>query len=126
MPGYRHFLPMKVKVGSFDDSLPDGEELAGCRIIFRLQKDHGRTVFADSGRLFAEIAPADVGTLLWVVPIQIVELRHQLSGSDGTIGRVKCHGHVPGAGTTPALAIGTEDGVRNRVPKDQSAEGMPE
>ena len=69
MPGYRHFLPMKVKVGSFDDSLPDGEELASCRIIFRLQKDQGRAVFADSGRLFAEIAPADVGTLLWVVPI---------------------------------------------------------
>ena len=69
MPGYRHFLPMKVKVGRFDDFLPDGKELASCRIIFRLQKDQGRTVFADSGRLFAEIAPADVGTLLWVVPI---------------------------------------------------------
>src|SRR6476660_628150 len=69
MPGYRHFLPMKVKVGRFDDFLPDGEELASSRIIFRLQKDQGRAVFADSGRLFAEIAPADVGTLLWVVPI---------------------------------------------------------
>src|SRR4026208_2553852 len=69
MPGYRHFLPMKVKVGCIDNPLPDGEELAGCRIIFRLQKDQGRAVFADSGRLFAEIAPADVGTLLWVVPI---------------------------------------------------------
>src|SRR5437588_11025007 len=66
MPGYRHFLPMKVKVGRFDDFLPDGEEFTSGRIIFGLQKDQGRAVFADSGRLFAEIAPADVGTLLWV------------------------------------------------------------
>src|SRR2546429_1707424 len=69
MPGHRHFLPMKVKVGRTDDFLPDGEELASCRIIFRLQKDQGRAVFADSGRLFAETAPADVGTLLRIVPI---------------------------------------------------------
>src|SRR6266576_6303739 len=67
MPGDRHFLPMKVKVGRFDDFLPDGEELASCRIVLRLQKDHGRTVFADSGRLFAEITPADVGTPLRIV-----------------------------------------------------------
>src|SRR6266850_2545076 len=60
MAGHRHFLPMKVKVGSIDDFLPDGEELSSRRIVLRLQKDHGRTVFADSGRLFAEIAPADV------------------------------------------------------------------
>src|SRR5213592_2632645 len=69
MPGHRHFLPMKVKVGRIDNFLPDGEELASCRIIFRLQKDQGRAVFADSGRLFAEIAPADVGTPLRIVPI---------------------------------------------------------
>src|SRR5205814_534096 len=59
MPGYRHFLPMKVKVGRTDDFLPDGEELAGCRIIFRLQKDQGRAVFADSGRLFAGFVSGD-------------------------------------------------------------------
>src|SRR4029077_20430797 len=122
MPGHRHFLPMKVKVGSINDFLPDGEELASCRIIFRLQKDQGRAVFADIGRLFAETAPADVGTPLRIVPIYIVELGHQLSSSDGAIGGVKRYGHIPGTGTAPALAIGAENGMRNRVPKDQSAE----
>src|SRR6266513_3909103 len=68
MPGDRHFLPMKVKVGRFDHFLPDGEELASCRIIFRLQKDQGRAVFAYGRSFLAQITPADVGTLLWVVP----------------------------------------------------------
>ena len=68
MPGHRHFLPMKVKVGRTDDFLPDGEELASCRIIFRLQKDQGRAVFAYGRSFLAQITPADVGTLLWVVP----------------------------------------------------------
>src|SRR6266550_7471267 len=126
MPWHRHLLPMIVKIGYIDDFLPDGEDLSSCRIVLGLQKDQGGTVFAHCGGFFAQIAPADVSALLWIVLVKIIELRHQLSGSDGTIGRVKRHGHVPGAGTAPAFAIGAEDGVRNRVPKHQSAKRMGE
>src|SRR4030095_5267244 len=69
VPRYRHLLPMKVKGRDIDGPLPDGKDLSSCRIVLRLQKDHGRAVFAHGGRFFAQISPADVGALLWVVPI---------------------------------------------------------
>src|SRR5436190_11945966 len=69
MPGHRYLLPMEVKVGCIDESLPDGKDLSSGRIVLRLQKDHGRTVFAYGRSFFAQTAPANVGTLLWVVPI---------------------------------------------------------
>src|SRR6266480_2081037 len=69
VPRYRHLLPMEVKVGHIDKSGPDRKDLSSCGIVLRLQKDHGRAVFAHGGRFFAQICPADVGTLLWVVLI---------------------------------------------------------
>ena len=115
-----------MQTGQIDDALPDWEELSSCGIVLGLQKDQGGTVFAHCGGFFAQIARADVGALLWIVIVKIIELRHQLSGSDGIIGRVKRHRHVPSTGTAPAFAIGTENGVRNRVPKHQSTKRMPE
>ena len=44
--GHRHLLPMKMKGGHIDDSLADGKDLSGGRIILRLEKDQGRAVFA--------------------------------------------------------------------------------
>src|SRR5437867_4562500 len=69
MPGHRYLLPMEVKVGCIYKSGPDGKDLSSRRIVLRLQKDHGRTVFAYGRSFLAQIAPANVGTLLWVVPI---------------------------------------------------------
>src|SRR5438874_4476165 len=69
VPGHRHLLPMEVKVGCVDESLPDGKDLSSRRIILRLQKRHGRTVFAYGRSFLAQITAADIGTLLWVVPI---------------------------------------------------------
>src|SRR6266581_3920532 len=67
--GHRHLLPMEVKTGRIDESLPEGKDLSSCRIVLGLQKDHGGTVFAYSRGVFAQISPADVGTLLWIVLI---------------------------------------------------------
>src|SRR6266513_3252938 len=68
VPGHRHLLPMEVKVGHIDKSLPDGKDLSSRRIVLRLQKDHSGTVFVYGRSFLAQITPADVGTLLWVVP----------------------------------------------------------
>src|SRR6188472_3659963 len=119
-PRHWHFLPMKMQTGQIDDALPDWEELSSCGIVLGLQKDQGGPVFAYCGGFFPQIARADVGALLWIVIVKIIELRHQLSGSDGTIRGVKRHRHVPSTGTAAAFAIGSENGVRNSVPKHQS------
>ena len=69
VPRHRHFLPMEVKVGHIDESLPDGKDLSRGRVVLRLQKDHGGAVFANGGCFFAQIAPAGVGVLLRIVLI---------------------------------------------------------
>jgi len=63
-----HLLPMEVKVGCIDESLPMGKICPSPNLL-RLQKDHSGTVFVYGRSFLAQITPADVGTLCVVTYI---------------------------------------------------------
>src|ERR1044072_7581317 len=110
-----------MKIYRISETLPDGKKFPGRHIVLRLQDDKKRTVFLHYNTLVGARCSAHVSTPTRVILIKIIQLRHQLSGADGSVSWVEDDRHVPWARVARASATDIEDGVRNSVTQYQSA-----
>src|SRR4029453_18344039 len=109
-----------MKIYRISETLPDGKKFPGRHIVLRLQDDEKRTVFLHHNTLVGAGRSAHISAPTRIILIKIIQLRHQLSGADGSVSWVEDDPHVPWGGVARASATDIEDGVRNSITQYQS------
>src|SRR5271170_570965 len=107
--GNRYPIPMGTKIDHIKESGADGKECSRCFIVLGLEDDQKRTVFPQDAARFSPRSSTYIGAPFWIILIEVIEFRQQLTTADGAIGWIKRHGHIPWAGIACTCTAGIKD-----------------